>query len=50
VCLKEIGPVSHLGGFGTVNLGSHASYRYDARGLLPMDLVVTTSIKALIGV
>jgi hypothetical protein len=30
-----------------MNLGSRASYRYDDRGPLPTDLVVTPPIKAL---
>jgi hypothetical protein len=43
---QRIGPVSLLG-LSMVNLGSRASYRHGDRGPLPINLVVTPSIKAL---
>jgi hypothetical protein len=46
VAQRRIGSVSLLG-LSTVNLGSHAFYRYGGRGLLSTDLMVTPLIKAL---
>jgi hypothetical protein len=36
-------------GLNQVNLDSRASYRYDGKGPLPTDLVVTLLFKALTG-